>query len=278
MKDFKFFVFTVALAMMLLLSLGDAFAQSDKYQRPGKKSAETAVPVKAAPASDKTKPEAKSDKVDIQEIENQYWQQKDQDFHVVQNRRYTKEKRYYLSPTAGILINDSFTKGQAFGLSGGYYLSEQNGFEVSYLHYNTDNSKTTDEIFGLNGAPAYNKLNRQITATYNWMPIYGKVSIFDKSIIYFDMGINIGLGLTTYEKQLEAGNQEKSSVTLVADITQQFFIKDSLAIRFDIRNRFYKEEREKYRNSTGTSDDIEHSLSAAIGIVYYFGSSANSDK
>ncbi len=278
MKDFKFLVFTVALAMMLLLTIGDAFAQSDKYQRPGKKTADPAVPVKSAPVTEKAKSDTKSDKVDIQEIENQYWQQKDQDFHVVQNRRFTKEKRYYLSPTAGILINDSFTKGQAFGLSGGYYFSEQNGVEVSYLHYNTDNSKTTDEIFGLNGAPAYNKLTRQITATYNWMPIYGKVSIFDKSIIYFDMGLNVGVGLTSYEKQLEAGNEDKSSVTFVADITQQFFIKDSWAIRFDIRNRFYKEEREKFRNSTGSSNDLEHSLSAAIGIVYYFGTSANSEK
>jgi outer membrane beta-barrel protein len=196
----------------------------------------------------------------------------------VQNRRFTKEKRYFLSPTVGILINDSFTKGQSFGLSGGYYMNEQNGVEVSYLHYNVENSKTTDEIFGLNGAPAYNKLTRQLTATYNWMPIYGKVSLFDKSIIYFDMGLNVGLGLTTYEKQLEDGDQEKNAITFIADISQQFFIKESLAIRFDIRNRFYKEEREKYRNSTGTLDDFEHSLSTAIGIVYYFGSSSNSDK
>ncbi len=277
MKDFKYFMYTILAASIVLFAIDDAFAQSGKYQRPGKKAAAPVVapaPGKAAvavPVEAKSKSDVKSEKMDIQEIESAYWQQKDSEFHVVQNRRFSKEKRYFISPTVGILINDSFTKGMSYGLSGGYYMTERNGVEVSYVSYSADNSKTTDEIFGLNGAPAYNKLKNQITATYNWMPIYGKISLFDSSIIYFDMGLNVGLGLTSYEQQLEAGNSSKTAITLIADISQQFFIKESLAIRFDIRNRFYKEDREKFRNSTGSNSEFEHSLSAAIGIVYYFG-------
>ncbi|MEO0335372.1 MAG: hypothetical protein AAF202_03205, partial [Pseudomonadota bacterium] len=43
------------------------------------------------------------DRVDISDLENKYWAPKDTDFKVVQNRLYTKEKRFSLSTGIGIL-------------------------------------------------------------------------------------------------------------------------------------------------------------------------------
>ncbi|MES2768991.1 MAG: outer membrane beta-barrel domain-containing protein [Bdellovibrionota bacterium] len=271
---------TILSAAISMLVGGSAYAQSNKYQRPGKKEAAPVAPAPgtatdkaaapaAAPAKDAKAVDTKSEKVDIQQIEQDYWQQKDTEFHVVQSRRFTKEKRPFVNLGYGLLINDSFTKGSSLNLSSGYYFKEQHGFEVSYSQFDVKNSKTTDEIIVAGGTPAYNKLNYQLAATYNWMPIYGKVSVFDKSIIYFDMGVHVGLALVDYDHALQAGDKQDSSVALVLDISQQFFLSEKWAFRFDVKNRFYKQDRLDY--VTGAAkDDSEHNVSAVFGFTYYF--------
>jgi len=266
----------MALIAISTLVGGLANAQSSKYQRPGKKKAAASVapaPGKGtdnAAAPTATKPvDTKSEKVDIQQIETDYWQQKDTEFHVVQSRRFTKEKRPFIHLGYGLLINDSFTKGSSYALSGGYYFTEQNGVELTYSQFNVKNSKTTDEIIAAGGTPAYNKLNYQLAATYNWMPIYGKISLFDKSIIYFDMGIHVGLALVDYDHVLLAGNKSDSSVAIAVDISQQFFVNERWAFRFDVKNRFYKQDRLDYQTGVAKSDS-EQNVSAIFGFIFYF--------
>lgn len=268
--------YTLSIMCSIFLMGSWGYSQTGQYQNPSKKAGD-AKPKANQGATPAQKDNSKSTKVDIQDIENQYWQQKDQDFHVVQNRLFTKDKRFFISPKVGLLVNDSFTKGISYGIASGYYFNERSGIEIGYTQYDVKNSKTTSEALRMNGSVAYNKLENQLTATYNWMPIYGKISLFDSSIIYFDMGINVGLGLVGYEKQLELGNKDKKSVMLILDISQQFFVHRNMAVRFDIQNRFYKEDRETYRNSTGPIKETEHSLSAALGFVFYFGSGSNAE-
>src|SRR5687768_17351365 len=95
-------LFVTALVVMMASS---AFAQNKAYQR--KKPAADATAVPAAPgaptvkkgdagqpadAAGVKKPE--SEKLDIQGLEEKYWAPKDTDFSVVQNRTYTKAKRF----------------------------------------------------------------------------------------------------------------------------------------------------------------------------------------
>lgn len=272
-----------------MLGTSLAQAQANKYQRPGKKEAapiapapgtatdKAAAPAGAAPNVSKGT-DTKSEKVDIQQIEQDYWQQKDTEFHVVQSRRFTKEKRPFVNVGYGVLINDSFNRGGAVSVSGGYYYKEQMGFEISYLGFSADDSKTTKEIFELDGAPTYARPINQIGATWNWMPIYGKVSVFDKTIIYFDMGIHVGAGIATYERVLEntpAPNrttryESDTAPMLILDISQQFFINEKWAFRFDVKNRFYNQDLKKYDDSSDTKKDMEHNIDAVFGFTYYF--------
>lgn len=269
---------SMALIAISTLVGGLANAQSGKYQRPGKKKAEAAVapaPGKgtdkaAAPTAAAKSVDTKSEKVDIQQIETDYWQQKDTEFHVVQSRRYTKEKRPFVHLGYGLLINDSFNRGGAISASGGYYYKEQMGFEVSYMSFNAKNSKTIDEIFDLSGGPSYAHPLAQYGATWNWMPIYGKVSVFDKSIIYFDMGVHLGLGISEYERVVDTGKEKASSPMLILDISQQFFLTEKWAFRFDIKNRFYKQDLKKYKTPYTTKTETEHNIDAELGFIYYF--------
>ena len=83
--------YTSLLAMVLCLGLGvQANAQSDQYKRAKPKASKKA-------AGKSSKKATKTDKVDISDLEQKYWAPKDTDFSVVQNRTYTKEKRFTFS-------------------------------------------------------------------------------------------------------------------------------------------------------------------------------------
>src|SRR5687768_12565721 len=82
-------------------------------------------------AAEKKKEEIKksdnieSDKLDVQKLEQKYWSAKDDDFTVVQNRTFSKAKRWYLNTAYGVPINDPFSTGSILGLNVGYYFTER---------------------------------------------------------------------------------------------------------------------------------------------------------
>jgi outer membrane beta-barrel protein len=274
---------TAVIAVLMLVS-DFAQAQSNKYQRPGKKAAAVVAPAAgtaapAAPAKDAKAVDPKSEKVDIQQIENDYWQSKDSEFHVVQSRRYSKEKRPFMNLGFGPLINDNFNKGFQYSLSGGYFYKEQTGVEVFYDRFTAENSKVTKEVLNLSGGPTYARPKAQYGVTWNWMPIYGKVSVFDKSIIYFDMGLHMGVGMAEYAPMRETGVATKISreasieraPMIILDVSQQFFLSEKWAVRFDLKNRFYQQKLINFKSPYDSKKtDTEHSVEAVLGFTYYF--------
>src|SRR4051812_27159079 len=78
-------------------------------------------------------PPKKDDKVDISDLENKYWAPKDTDFSVVQNRTYTKDKRFFGTLHFGRPVNDQWSSGNVFGVSGNYFWSERFGVQATWL-------------------------------------------------------------------------------------------------------------------------------------------------
>ena len=66
----------------------------------------TALAQQAKPEETKKIENVDSDKLDIQKLEQKYWSAKDDDFSVIQNRAFQKEKRGFLSLNYGIPFND----------------------------------------------------------------------------------------------------------------------------------------------------------------------------
>ncbi|MBC7370064.1 MAG: outer membrane beta-barrel domain-containing protein, partial [Bdellovibrionaceae bacterium] len=85
-----------------------------------------------APAAAPKATNSGSDKLDIKKLEQKYWSAKDDDFAVVQNRTYTKAKRYFLSVNAGVPFNDPFVAGTLYGANFGYFFNERWGLDVEY--------------------------------------------------------------------------------------------------------------------------------------------------
>ncbi len=264
MKSVFTFYFILTLVALLAQS-GPCYGQSSQYQR--KKEVKTPEKGEETPAQTE-KPEG--DQLDISDLEKKYWAPKDTDFSVVQNRTYKKEQRFSGTLLGGPIINDSYSKGINFNLSGNYFLSERIGVELSYLHYNLGDNVLTSEFINRYGAfPDHNKARRFVGAAFNWVPIYAKVSLLGSKILYFDMAVSPGVGLTFYDQIASGGNQSKSSVTLTLDFTQMFFLSTNFAVRIDLKNHLYQEQVLNYTRGTYSKDQSVHNFLLLFGLTYF---------
>ncbi len=194
-----------------------------------------------------------NDRLDIKKLEEKYWAAKDDDFSVVQNRRYTKADRFYLNIAGGTPINDPFGTGSITSAQLGYYFNERWGLDVNYTkaemkdNDNTDQFKSTFAV-----APNYNFFESSTMLSATYVPLYAKMSFVDKYIIYFDMGISLGVGTVDYILKKEEGDEKKNAMSYQIGINQQIFFSEHFAIRMDFINKFTNEDRMKY--STNAAD------------------------
>lgn len=224
-----------------------------------------------------------SDKLDIKKLEDKYWSAKDDDFSVVQNRAYSKAGRFFVNLQGGIPINDPYSSGTLSGVSGGYHFSERWGLEGTYLSASfRDNDATERFRTDHQTVPNHNSLKSQMGLQVNYIPFYAKMSFLDKKIIYFDMGVGIGAGQTTFEQNVSTGNRTESAPYYALSVYQQFFFSEHWALKVDYRNTWTSEEQMRYRiNSGAPLFETESSRSIGkksindtallIGLTFFFG-------
>lgn len=273
----------IAAAIVLSLAGQMAFAQSKQYQRPkataqptdeaGKK----LTPAKAGDAAKAATPQADSDKVDISDLEEKYWAPKDVDFSVVQNRTYAKAGRYSFSPMVGPLVNDTFNEGLNTSLKLNYYFDERTGVELSYTSTDAKDSETTkkfkDQLSGGAVQPDFNRDDSLISLGYNFVPIYAKMSLLGRRILYFDMQVTPWIGFANYEQVAlpstgKNGNKE-SSFAYGLDITQYFFVHKHFALRFDLHNRWYKHDILGYQSGNVVRSETANTTMFLLGFTYF---------
>lgn len=202
-----------------------------------------------------------SDKLDLKKLEDKYWSAKDSDFSVVQNRTYTKDNRFFFSLAYGPMMNDAYSTGRNTAFSAGYYFSERWGLEVSHEAGDLKQNTSTEAFIKENAfAPNYNTFESATSLNLIFVPLYAKMSFLDKKILYFDMQFSVGVGTMQYEIQKASGNtpatlvennEKKSALVYNFDVTQQIFFHKNFAIRFDIKNKFSTQKKERYFLNAG---------------------------
>lgn len=220
-----------------------------------------------------------SDKLDLKKLEDKYWAAKDTDFSVVQNRTYTKAGRFYLSASYGPLVNDEWSVGRMSNFATGYYFSERWGLEVAHEMGNLNKNDGVIQIEEFNGLrPNYNKFVSYTSFNGIWVPFYAKMSFMDRSIVYFDMQFALGLGQMTYENQidpLEGSANKKTAIGYNFDFTQQLFFSEHWAVRLDVKNKWSKQDLQRFRLSGSGASSRElgstnrQDTSFILGITYF---------
>lgn len=219
------------------------------------------------------------DKIDIQNLEQKYWAAKDDDFSVIQNRKYAKAKRFHVSYFLGTLVNDPFAVGYPQALQVGYYLNERWGFDLAYQTADMSQNQSNSQFISQYGtAPNHGFFKNSTIASVNFVPLYAKMSWMDRSIIYFDTGVSLGLGTLTYSQQNNIGtlvspiytSTDKSTAVLSLGVHQQVFVSEKLAFKLEILNYFSNQEQVKYTDITEKlgSKSINDTI-FRIGITYW---------
>jgi len=220
-----------------------------------------------------------SDKIDLKSLEDKYWAAKDTDFSVVQNRTYTKKERFFTSISYGPLVNDPWSYGRMTNFAVGYYFNERWGLEVAHEVGSLRDNESTDEIFRKGGSPDRNLFENYTSLNLVVVPLYAKMSFWDRKILYFDMQFAFGLGQANVEEQkLSSSGQDvstkKSAFGFNIDVTQQLFFHENFALRFDIKNKFTNQEKFKYRTSTSENPSLGKSTvndtSILLGLTFFY--------
>lgn len=213
------------------------------------------------------------DKLDIQKLEQKYWSAKDDDFAVVQNRRYSKANRYFATVSTGLPFNDIFSTGSLNALNVGYYFSERWGLELSMNQANFSNNTVVNEFITRYATmPDHNKFKSSQIISMNYVPLYAKMSLLDKTIIYFDMGFSLGVGQADYTIIKQEGNENKTSPSYQWSINQQIFFSEHFAIRLDVVNKYTNQQKLKYSTSATERDQgtkVFNDSSVLLGITYW---------
>jgi outer membrane beta-barrel protein len=262
---------SAAIFAIALLVIGSAPALA---QQAGSKAPVGAAP-KSGPGGDK------SDQLDVSGLEKKYWAAKDTDFSVVQNRTYSKVGRFALSPSYGFLINDPYSDGPTFGLSGQYFFTERYGIEVMATHtMSKDNTQTSAFQSRYQAIPDHNKISDFAGVGFNWVPFYAKMSVLNSTIIYFDMAITPGFGVSRYEQQVLGGNVNQTAPTAFINVTQHYFLNKNFALRIDYENRWFNENVALYATdniaapgvAAGSTlrSDLNHTSLLLFGFDFFF--------
>ncbi len=273
-KWLQWFNFGLLIMFCTLVLFGESsYAQSKQYSR--KKSVKKSV-------KSKTKKKT-SDKLDITGLEKKYWAPKDTDFTVVQNRTYTKKNKYVVSLMYGVPINDPYNQGYALSLTGNYFFSERSGVQVSYQEYDLRDGELIDAFLGAPGnttslKPDYGRIKSQIQVGYTYVPVYAKVSVLGKKIVYLDMAITPHIGTVSYDQLFRVGvtpnfrteTSSQSSISYGVDITQYIFIGRHIALRADLKNTFFKEEILDYVTGNPKRSRTTNATLFTFGVSFYF--------
>lgn len=278
---------TIVLLSALFLALNSQ-AKTGKYKRPG---SATTTTVDQAPTGDSKDPKATEaakptgspaetgeKKVDLSDLENRYWTAKDTEFTVVQNRLYTKANKFSVMPLFGYVLSDPYTTTYNYGVAVNYYFSERHGVEMSGWKSSSQSTDLVKDFRNRFEAIPDHSLHRgYIGVNYNWIPIYAKLSLLEKKILYFDMSISPGIGVTFLESETFARppitvappTNSQAPITLALDIAQQVFLNERFALRIEMRNHFFQERVYKAESAEVVRNKMTYYGAITFGITIF---------
>lgn len=176
------------------------------------------------------------EEVDLSKFTEKYWAEGNEtEMGVVQNRKYTTSRKWELSFFTGTLSTDPFLSVHPLGGGIGYHFSPYTSVHLTAWRAQvkaSDALKTfeaeTNATVNTNHPKAYYGLD----VKQNFL--YGKASLFGSVIIYVDLFVMGGVGMT----QTESGTYFTPSLGL----GQKIYLNQRMALNLDYRIMTYHEQ------------------------------------
>jgi outer membrane beta-barrel protein len=215
----------------------------------------------AQPIAKQAAPAApKSERIDVDKIKDKYWTNSEAaEVRVVQNRLYSKARKFELGLLAGSVSTDPFLSVRNVGGFLSYHLTEY--FSVGALgwKYLVSPSSALSTLQQLKNVTANtNEPKNFLGGEAAFSPVYGKLSILGQSIMYFDTQLVAGGGMTATETG--------SYVTPFLGLGGQVYLSKLMTLRLDYRLSGYSENIQQ-KNLDGTLGAVLDSRLNLSGVV-----------
>lgn len=182
----------------------------------------------------------------------------------VQRKGFLKRGRFEAAPLFVTSVNDAFFQKVGGGIRLAYNLQDSFAIAVRgayYTPFRTDNVREGKLAF--QSQLLTSQLYGQVMASGVWAPIYGKVSVFNKRIIHFDLFLSAGLGAVWSATSL-APRSEGPHVAADFGGGVRFYPKDWLAVEVGLLDTLYPDQP-----ITSVPSTTQKVLVANIGLSFF---------
>ena len=128
------------------------------------------------------------------------WLDKDKEVYVLQNRKYRKDKNFYLSGGGGVTTSGAFVNAFSLQTKAGYFFKEDWGLEFLFAKNFGKENDIAELVKNPNGVagsvPFRVFVKSYVGGQVLWSPFYSKINTFNK-IIYVDWMFGLGGGWLT---------------------------------------------------------------------------------
>lgn len=179
----------------------------------------------------------------------------------VQKKPVLKRARVELSPYSAIGVNDPFYTHVAFGGGLTFFPHDNFGLGLSLTYFVAHQKTLAHEVvrIGQKSVPAEFDLPKYFVGVdLHWIPIYGKVSLFNSVIAPFDLYLIAGGGI------VNTGVNSRLSANI--GIGQRFFVGDFLALRIELRDHMYLDT---LRVDGQLRSDIQNYILLQLGVSLF---------
>ena len=142
------------------------------------------------------KKRARAKKIEVDNLREKVWAKgESSQMGVIQNKYIKKQNRIQLSLEGGANFIDPFFNVISYGGTVGFNFTEELSLHaIAFLH-NTNDSEIQEALLSVfHERVPVNRLYSQFSLEGRFTPIYGKVSFFRLTNIYYDLSVGIGAG------------------------------------------------------------------------------------
>ncbi|MDE0518820.1 MAG: outer membrane beta-barrel domain-containing protein [Oligoflexia bacterium] len=184
------------------------------------------------------------------------------DIAVIQRRFMPKTGRVSASLFSAFNMTSEFFLHTGLGGHLNYNFLEKHGVELSSYYLWTFKRRVTVDLAALSAnveesVPIHQSF---FGLVYKWMPWYGKMAFYDKSILAFDTFFSLGGGMSGIIR----GKNGKIiwEPTAVVGLGQVFAITRDLGLRWDLRYKITIESQQNF--------NVLNNFLFSIGLSYYY--------
>ncbi|MCX7977459.1 MAG: outer membrane beta-barrel domain-containing protein [Bdellovibrionaceae bacterium] len=152
---------------------------------------------------------------------------------VLQRKFLPKTGRFQFFAGISLATNEAFFNTGGFVAKGGWFFTEGLGLEVSWATLGTSPAQATRELRDIHGVSTEGLSRSKGYTVFDlvWVPIYGKMTWFNRKIVPFDLYFSGGYGSTS--------TNNGGAGTLHLSSGQIFAISKSMAFRWDFSWNFF---------------------------------------